>query len=138
VCSIDKDLDVLPGRHFNFVKGEEYLVPPGLGSLKLSDDRKKVIGRGLIWFYAQMLLGDSADNIQGLSGHGPVLVNKLLSCCKTEEEAFKVVRTQYEKEYPTWIAKERILENAKLLWIQQYTCTDKTKHIERFYEAPIM
>lgn len=50
ICTIDKDLDMIPGWHYNFVKGDKYFVDE-LAALD--------------WFYCQLLTGDSADNIPG-------------------------------------------------------------------------
>ncbi len=87
-------------------------------------------GRGLMWFYAQMILGDIADNIPGVKGVGDVGVYDLLSDCKTEKELFDVVWGLYqEKEY----GKDRFLEVARLLWMQTDEIEDIRDYlIERF------
>lgn len=51
ICSIDKDLDNVPGWHYNFVKGELYNVEPL---------------EALHNFYGQLITGDPGDNIPGL------------------------------------------------------------------------
>jgi 5'-3' exonuclease len=56
ICSIDKDLKQIAGRHYNFVKDEHCTV-------SISD--------GLYWFYTQLLTGDPSDNIKGVAGIGP-------------------------------------------------------------------
>ena len=50
ICTIDKDLDMIPGWHYNFVKQEKYYVN---------------WEEGLDWFYCQLLTGDPSDNIPG-------------------------------------------------------------------------
>src|SRR5690606_40069763 len=65
VCSSDlKDLDQIPGRHFNWVTGEDYDV-----------------GERAAEFYLmkQMLTGDVADNIPGIPGMGEKKAFALLS-----------------------------------------------------------
>ena len=50
IVSLDKDLDQVPGWHFNFVKrGLYYLTPE----------------ESMFLFYKQFLTGDAVDNIQG-------------------------------------------------------------------------
>lgn len=119
ICSIDKDLDMIPGRHYNFVKDEEYFVKDP-GELELSEDKKKIRGGGLLWFYAQMLLGDKSDNIPKLKGHGPVKVYSILHECITEEEMWEEVYKAYEMAFEDKTKEELldyIYEVADLLWI---------------------
>lgn len=51
IVSLDKDLDCIPGYHYNFVKDELYCIDT------IDADRN---------FFAQMIQGDGADNIPGL------------------------------------------------------------------------
>lgn len=53
ICSLDKDLLMVPGQHFNWVNQEFKLVSP-LDGLKT--------------FYKQLILGDKSDNIPGFDG----------------------------------------------------------------------
>jgi hypothetical protein len=75
VCSADKDLDMVPGLrldmttyeitdlkdHFGWIDLKE-MISPTTGKKYSS----KVIGRGTKFFWAQLLMGDGADNISGL------------------------------------------------------------------------
>jgi len=63
ICSIDKDLHQISGRHFNFVKNEHTFVTPE---------------EGTYFFYQQLLTGDRVDNIPGLPKVGPVKAKKIL------------------------------------------------------------
>lgn len=83
--SEDKDLNCLTNR--KLCHKESIVLPPitGLGWLSLVElsHSKKVDGRGPIFFWAQMLMGDSADNIQGITKAngkmcGPVKTYELL------------------------------------------------------------
>jgi hypothetical protein len=119
ICSIDKDMNIIRGHHYNFVTDVLYTTTY-FGHLELYDlggnkAKKSLRGGGLKWFYAQMLLGDSADNIPGVSMCGPVKVFKLLSECKTEEELYKTVLKVYTNKQ----IEGRFEEVANLLWIQQ-------------------
>jgi len=62
-ASNDKDLDNTPGLHYNFNKGELYELTEA---------------EAIRNFYRQCLTGDTADNIPGLKGIGPVKANKIL------------------------------------------------------------
>lgn len=64
ISSIDKDLRIVPGLHHDMNSGYVEEITK-LGYLKL-DDKKKLRGGGLKFFYAQLLMGDSADWIPGL------------------------------------------------------------------------
>ena len=63
VVSTDKDLDQIPGWHYNWVKEELYYVTP--------EDAEK-------YFWEQVISGDPVDNIPGLPGWGPVKARKYM------------------------------------------------------------
>ena len=98
ICSIDKDLDMLRGDHFNFVKHEHYFVTEE---------------EGIKNFYKQMLMGDRVDNIIGIKGIGAVKAERLLKECNNEKEMYLAVLEAYEGN------EERVLENGRLLWIRR-------------------
>jgi hypothetical protein len=85
ICSIDKDLDQIPGWHYNFVKDVKYEVTPL---------------EGLRFFYYQLLTGDRIDNIMGVPGIGPVKATKILQGKTTEEDMFNAVRDTYRLAFP--------------------------------------
>ncbi len=119
ICSIDKDMDIIPGLHYNFVKDERYKVSL-FGSLKLynlSSGRQGIRGGGLKWFYAQMLLGDNADNIPGVEGYGPVKVFKTLDKLTTEEQCHTAVQAIYRNSFQ--FPRERFKEVHNLLYIRR-------------------
>lgn len=64
IVSIDKDLDMIPGWHYNFVKKEMYSISEKTAYYN---------------FYKQLLVGDPTDNIPGLKGIGPKKAAKILS-----------------------------------------------------------
>ena len=98
ICSIDKDLDMLRGDHFNFVKNEHYFVTEE---------------QGIKNFYKQILMGDRVDNIIGIKGIGTVKAERLLKECKDEKEMYLTVLEAYDGN------AERVLENGRLLWIRR-------------------
>jgi 5'-3' exonuclease len=64
VCHIDKDLNMIPGWHYNFKKKEFYYISPE---------------ESFTFMCRQLLSGDmSADNIPGLKGVGDATAAKLL------------------------------------------------------------
>lgn len=114
ICSIDKDLLMIPGHHYNFVKQERTYTEP-LDGLKR--------------FYQQLIQGDQSDNIMGYDGKARPKLPQFLEGvvrelweCATESEMYQIVVDLYED-------KDRMLRNAQLLWIQQ---TGRVK-----YEPPV-
>jgi hypothetical protein len=99
---VDKDLDQLPGWHYNPVKKEEYYVDEF---------------QGLYNFYKQILTGDRIDAIVGLKGIGPVKAAKILEGCKTEQELYEAVCEAYKDKGE---AQERVIENGQLLWLRRF------------------
>lgn len=67
IASKDKDLSMVPGLAVDWDTGR-ITEEPGFGSIWLDETKsaKKLVGRGYKFFWAQMLMGDSADNISGL------------------------------------------------------------------------
>ena len=101
IVHVDKDLDQLPGWHYNPVKDEEYYVTEE---------------EGLKSFYLQLLTGDRVDNIQGLKGIGPVKANRILAKATTEQAMLSAVQEAYKEAGE---APERVLENGQLLWLRR-------------------
>lgn len=67
--SEDKDLDCLGNK--KLCQHTKLVLPavPGLGWLAIKElsNSKKVVGRGPVFFWAQMLMGDQADHIKGIT-----------------------------------------------------------------------
>lgn len=108
ISSIDKDLLIIPGVHFNIKKRE------------FTEVTQVEAWRNL---YEQILKGDSTDNIPGLPGIGPVKAKSLLAGCKTEKEMQEVVCVEYFTMYGPDSFKDYLLSNGKLLYLQQH-CSD--------------
>lgn len=121
ICSRDKDLRICPGWHFSWECGKQGAVYPThtnrVGWLEPKGD-KDILGYGLSFFYYQMLVGDTADNIPGLPGVGKVGAYKALSELKTTKELFNTVKGLY-KEVLGDNSKEYFMEQANLLWMAQ-------------------
>ena len=120
ICTRDKDLRMAEGDHFGWESGFQGQFGPKYidnhGYLDLSSNRKKISGGGMMFFYSQLLTGDSTDNIPGLKGYGPAITHELLKECKTEQELFEVVQWEYESVMKDkW--QEYMLEQGRLLWM---------------------
>ncbi len=117
IASIDKDLLQVPGNHFNLMTGD-YIRATDPGTLELSKNGKttKLMGVGFKWFCAQMLLGDTVDNIVGLGGYGPVLTHKTLKSIYGVRELWDSVVRLYEASGKT---EEQLWGTANLLWIRR-------------------
>ena len=98
LCTIDKDFDQVPGKHYNFVKDIRYTVEDW---------------EGLFFFYTQVLTGDRVDNIIGLQGIGPKKAEKALKDCKTELELYQKCLEMYDNN------EQRVIENGRLLWLRR-------------------
>lgn len=101
--SADKDLNMIPGFHYNFVKETYYYVTPL---------------EGVRNFYGQLLCGDATDNIPGLPGVGPVKAENHLDA-STPEAWGAMALTLYEKAFGADEGKTVMIENAQLLWIRR-------------------
>ena len=102
ICTIDKDLMMVPGWHYNWKSDEVSFVTEV---------------EGLRFFYKQLLTGDMTDNIRGLYGVGKK--SKLLSDLdemEEEEDMFKHVYAEYIKRFGNY-ADQFMLENGRLLWM---------------------
>jgi 5'-3' exonuclease len=114
IASIDKDFLQVPCTHYNFVKDEWITVEEF---------------DGLRFFYTQVLTGDAVDNIKGLYRVGPVKAGQMLEGITTEVGLYEACMDAYLtskeglmvdlKDRPQW-AYERVLENARLLWLRRY------------------
>lgn len=83
ICTLDKDLDMVPGRHYNWMYNNIYTVS------ELD---------GLRFLYKQLLIGDVSDNIKGVAKIGKVRAAKLIDHLITEDEMYKVVRDLYKDD----------------------------------------
>lgn len=104
IVGIDKDLDMIPGWHYNPVKKKRYYM---------------TLDKANRNFYLQLLTGDRTDNIRGIDGIGPVTANKLLTNAGSSiADWILAVEREYEKQYAEgW---RSVLEEHKLLlWIKR-------------------
>lgn len=115
---LDKDINMIGGRHFNWWTGEHYEVDDR-GYIELNEKRK-IKGVGFMFFLAQLLLGDSTDNIPNLArGYGDVKVYNILKDHDCIYTAFDTVLEEFESVLGADDGLKRLYEQADLLWICQ-------------------
>lgn len=101
LATIDKDIKMCAGKFLNPDQdlGIEEIFPMGHLFLEVKEKKnkpsvKKLRFNGLKGFYAQLLLGDSCDNIPSVFFCGDTRVHEVLQDCNTEEELFKATLTE--------------------------------------------
>ena len=102
IVGVDKDLDMIPGWHYNPVKDITRYI-----TLEEADTA----------FWKQVLTGDRVDNIPGIKGLGPKTADKLIDPVAGNWTTMsEVVMNEYKKHYGSeaWNVMD---ENARLLWI---------------------
>lgn len=102
ICTIDKDLDMVPGNHYNFAKKESYYI----------DDWSAIR-----WFYKQLLTGDTVDNITGVPGIGDKRAEKILEEFTSLRDAFCQIGLMYAIKYDD--PESALIENGRLLWMMR-------------------
>ena len=106
ICSLDKDMLQVPGKHFQWAIGtatwskpDKFITQDEIGGLRL--------------FYEQCIKGDTSDNIKGIKGLGEVAAKKYLAGCKTEQEMFNIV-------YGLYPNKKDFLVDSQCLWLLRH------------------
>lgn len=150
ISHTDKDINQVPGQHMNLGKEEWYTVEDP-GTLELTDKRK-LIGSGVKWFWAQMLMGDKVDNIPGCPHIGDVTAFKVMEGCDTEEKMVHAVWDVYlygtnfaaRKEwcnipvsYDLMTCYDRFLEVADLLWVLRHEGEFKSTQLAEMLDGRI-
>lgn len=101
ICSVDKDLKMIPGKHYN------------LKSREISDISEEMAERV---FYEQILKGDSTDNIGGLPGIGDIKARRMLESSVTSKEMQQTVVDAYYLQFGhTW--EEELLITGSLIYL---------------------
>lgn len=105
IISIDKDLDTVPGEHYDWVKKKRYTV---------SDEQASYN------FYYQMITGDTTDNIQGIPKSGPKAAEKILEASDNYKCSVGLAYACSSYEDP----EAAFEENARLLWMSKKSPND--------------
>lgn len=102
ICTRDKDLDMIPGWHYNWHTDEKYFVS--------EED-------GLRFFYEQLITGDRTDNIPGLyKVTGQKAKQSFKDSLKgmNEREMWEYVLSLYGEEL-----EDDLISIGRLLWIRR-------------------
>lgn len=120
ICTRDKDLRQVPGWHFSWELANQPQFGPllveGYGWIKLSENKKKIVGVGDKFFFSQCITGDTVDNIPGLPKYGPDKAFKILEGTSTYQEGLEAVVGAYREVYGENY-EEHLVEQAQLLWM---------------------
>jgi hypothetical protein len=114
VCSPDKDLDQIPGLHWNYTKSVEYSVDPLEAEM---------------FFWQQVLSGDNADNIGGCWKVGDGKAEKIVAAWYeeglTQEQIWEQVIVAYTASqgmpscpYGDMDPSDVALQTARAVWMQ--------------------
>ena len=127
LCSRDKDLRQVPGEFYSWELGAQpswgpdTIHEPGYLMLDRSKKPPKLTGTGFAFFCAQVLIGDSVDNIPGLPKCGPVAAYDALcqeagGVGENKDELYEQVEFMYQEKFPDeW--EEMLLEQGRLCWM---------------------
>ena len=107
VAHIDKDLDQIPGRHYNYSSGEIYNVDRDTAAYN---------------FNLQLLMGDRGDGIPNVKrGMGRRTAEQHLAG-KDIQRQLETIANLYRAHHPDWLARLNMIGN--LLWLKRSFTTD--------------
>jgi hypothetical protein len=104
LVSIDKDLRMVPGRHYNPTKKTLDHVTPK---------------QALHNFYVQLLTGDTTDTVPGLPRIGPKKAEDVYKDCDDEGDYFTTAYQLYKKAFGE-AGLMVMIEQARLLWMLRW------------------
>lgn len=137
VWSDDKDLRCTPYLYYEQSEGRVHSPEPhGYIEEKFTPAGSlKVIGRGPVFFWAQLLMGDSADNIAGvrtLNGRlcGPAGALTALKGCRDRDEAANIVTDAYRA------INQNIIAEGFLLHLLQHPRDHVHEYLQSFDLSP--
>lgn len=121
VSSGDKDLSITPAPYWLAETGQIDRIEHRFGWIKAAQTPagvNKVVGHGTKFFWAQMLMGDTADNVKGINRFngalcGPVGAYQALAHVQDENEAAALVLGAYAS------IKQDPLAEAQCLWLRR-------------------
>lgn len=103
ICTVDKDLLMVPGLHYHLDAKNIRLISPL---------------EGIRHFYMQMLTGDTADNIKGIRGVGPVKAKKIINHLTEERDMYTEVCKLYEDQFGVGY-EDALREHGIMLWMRR-------------------
>lgn len=120
VCSGDKDLCLTPHPYWIIDEGRVDIIKDRFGWIKRKEWDKdwKIVGHGTKFFWCQMLMGDPADNVQGIlrwygKKCGKQGAWEIMHEIDNEDEAANLVLQAYAD------AGQDFLAEAQCLWLRR-------------------
>lgn len=128
VSSFDKDMNLCRGPKWNPELGTIDTIDDAYGWIEYDKSRGKIIGHGVKFWYAQMLMGDSADFVAGLTKYegknvGPSKAFQLLKDIHTERDAAVLVVEAYAA------INQNVLAEAECLWLRRNSVDSAYKYL---------
>lgn len=121
VVSEDKDLRMTPYPYYDMQTGRVLPSQPDgwLAIHHTESGTAKLVGHGPMFFWAQMLMGDTADNVAGILRYdgklcGPVAAFGALYEAKTVHEAANIVIDAYRS------IQQNVVAEGWLLWLTRW------------------
>lgn len=121
ICSEDKDLRMTPYPYYEIDRGQvQPSQPVGWVSIKHTPSgTPKLTGQGPLFFWAQMLMGDAADNVQGLARYkgklcGAVCAFDVLKDVRCIHDAANIVLDAYRE------INQNAVAEGWLLWLTRW------------------
>lgn len=112
VCTIDKDLKCISGRHYQMPIKTSAFTKKGKFFEMSEEDAQR-------FYYEQLLKGDPTDNIPGIPGLGPVSATKFLAPFTKESEFQEEVVNRYLMAYGEVDWLDQLNSNGKMIHIQK-------------------
>jgi hypothetical protein len=136
VSSFDKDMNLCRGPKWNSELGTIDAIDNAYGWINYSKEKGKITSHGTSFFWAQMLMGDSADNVKGIikldgKSCGPAGAYKFLEEFNTEREAANAVVAAYAK------INQNFLAEAECLWLRRSRDDSAFKYIHPLLEGDL-
>ena len=118
ICTLDKDLLQVPGKHFSLeISGKNWTRPDTFF--------EQTELEGLRLFFEQCIIGDTSDNIVGIKGLGKKKAKNMLGSCESAEEMFIIVQDLYNNN-------DRFIRNATCLWMKRFLEDNWRDRFEQF------
>jgi hypothetical protein len=136
VSSFDKDMNLCKGPKWNPELGTVDTIDDAYGWIDYDKSRGKIVGHGTSFYWAQMLMGDSADFVAGLTKYkgkniGPSGAYEFLKDCTTEKEAANKVVAAYAE------INQNFLAEAECLWLRRSSDDSAFNYIHPLLEGDL-
>lgn len=107
ICGIDKDLLMIPGKHYNWPLTRSGKV------IREKQYPEVSIDEGMKKFFTQVITGDATDNIIGIYRMGKKRAEAYLKDVTSEEDLYEAVLSLYKEHN----REKDFYKNCNLLWI---------------------